>query len=134
MAHIVKGLLYNRGTTVWPWSKILLHSGKWQPTLYCSGNLNGWRSWVGYCPLGSVARDGLLIIFQFHFTSAALRRSKFLRIIVLDTTVSRERTQTGWKLIAQIKNTCFTKRGTKSTEALASASSKSEEYYFHCDP
>ena len=63
---------------------------------------------------------------QFHFTSVALRRSKVLRIIVLDTIVSysdRDR-----QITAQI-HTCFTKRGTKSTEILG-LPSKSEEYYF----
>ena len=86
------------------------------------GKSHGHRSLVGYSPWGHKETD---TTEQFHFTSVALRRSTVLRIIVLDTTVSysdRDR-----QITAQI-HTCFTKRGTKSTEILG-LPSKSEEYY-----
>ena len=98
--------------------------GNGNPLQYsCLEKSHGWRSLVGYSPWGHKEMDSTE---QFHFTSVALRRSKVLRIIVLDTIVSysdRDR-----QITAQI-HTCFTKRGTKSTEILG-LPSKSEEYYF----
>ena len=124
MAQTVKGLPTIGRPRFDPWVGKILWRRKWQPTpVLLPGKSHGWRSLVGYSPWGHKEMDSTE---QFHFTSVALRRSKVLRIIVLDTIVSysdRDR-----QITAQI-HTCFTKRGTKSTEILG-LPSKSEEYYF----